>query len=100
MPTRHKRRKHRTLPRSDKRTYALAHQRQIVDRFGMWELCGRWACWRAKACRSPGVACFDEQRGIVEDLIVDEAYANYRLAGLTEDLLPESDAEAGAETDW
>jgi len=96
MPTRRKHRRHRPPPQFDERASALAHKREIVDRFGTWESCGRWACWRAKACRSPGVACFDEQREIVEDLIVDEAYANYRLAGLTEELLPETEADA----DW
>ena len=91
------RRKHRS-PKTqfDERASALAHKREIVDRFGTWEHCGRWACWRARACRSSGVACFDEQREIVEDLIVDEAYANYRLAGLSEELLPETEADA----DW
>jgi hypothetical protein len=93
MPTRRKHRGHRPPPPFDERAAALRNKREIVDRFGMWEHCGRWACWRARCCRSPGVACFDEQRGVVEDLIVDEAYANYRLAGIAEEMLPDAGAD-------
>jgi hypothetical protein len=87
--TARRRKRHRPTPPRDERTVALMLKREIVDRFGTWEQCGRWPCYRARACRSPAVACFDEHGETVRELLVDEAYANYRLAGITEDQLPE-----------
>jgi hypothetical protein len=56
----------------------LILRRAIVDRLGMFdEVCPRARCRRAKACRSLGVVCFDEEREMIIELmweIIIEGY--------------------------
>jgi hypothetical protein len=66
-------------------------RRQLVDRFTLWAICGRPACARAKACRERDAPCFNEELEFVQDCIVDETAEWYRLAGISEDLLPETE---------
>lgn len=91
MPTRHKRRKHQPVPQTDRSAYETRRKREIVDRIGAWEYCGRWACWRARRCREPAVACFAEQRDVVVDLVAEDALDRLRFVGIPEDLLPHLD---------
>ena len=88
MPTRHKRRKHHPVPQTDRSAYEIRRKRGFVDRFGAWEECGRWACWRARRCRDATVACFTEQREGVVDMVAEEALEDLRLVGIPDDLLP------------
>ncbi len=52
-------------------------RRAIVDLLELWDDCPRSACRHAGACRSRGVACFDERRPVIADCMNTFLYEGY-----------------------
>ena len=49
---------------------AIIHRLIVARDLGLWRGCANEACRRARACRGPGVECFDQRRGEVKQTML------------------------------